>query len=202
MPVDLLEPWFLLTALAIIVIPTWWNLTARLEYKTRFLTRLCCGRAHQGAYTLAALIFLVSSLRTWLFQVAVARQHQWPSLGFAGNVALDAAAYIFLATGAILVAGAYYRLGILHTYLADYFGLLMQERVTGFPYDVLDDPMYIGSTLLYLGDAVLARSAIGLLLTVLIGTTYWVATHFFEGPFTAHIYTEAARANAKGKRQD
>jgi len=44
-------------------------------------------------------------------------------------------------------------LGITGTYLGDYFGILMKERITGFPFNVTDDPMYNGGTLLFLGYA-------------------------------------------------
>lgn len=46
-----------------------------------------------------------------------------------------------------------FRLGITGTYLGDYFGILMKERVTGFPFNVTDDPMYNGGSLLFLGYA-------------------------------------------------
>jgi len=42
-------------------------------------------------------------------------------------------------------------LGITGTYLGDYFGILMDARVTGFPFNVLENPMYIGSTMNFLG---------------------------------------------------
>lgn len=34
-----------------------------------------------------------------------------------------------------------WRLGVVGTYLGDYFGILMEERVTAFPFNVMDDPM-------------------------------------------------------------
>ncbi len=55
--------------------------------------------------------------------------------------------------GAAMVGGAYWRLGVTGTYLGDYFGILMKARVTGFPFTVLDNPMYMGSTILFLAQA-------------------------------------------------
>lgn len=37
----------------------------------------------------------------------------------------------------------------------DYFGILMEARVTRFPFSVLDNPMYWGSTAVYLGWALM-----------------------------------------------
>lgn len=41
------------------------------------------------------------------------------------------------------------------TYLGDYFGILMSARVTGFPFNLFSDPMYVGSTFAFLGGAIL-----------------------------------------------
>lgn len=38
--------------------------------------------------------------------------------------------------------------------LGDYFGILMDERVTSFPFSVNDDPMYNGTVLIFLGTAI------------------------------------------------
>jgi methylene-fatty-acyl-phospholipid synthase len=45
-------------------------------------------------------------------------------------------------------------LGITGTFLGDYFGILMKEKVTGFPFNITNDPMYNGSSLLFLADAI------------------------------------------------
>lgn len=37
----------------------------------------------------------------------------------------------------------------------DYFGILMEARVTTFPFNILDNPMYWGSTANYLGWAIM-----------------------------------------------
>ncbi|KAJ8362824.1 hypothetical protein SKAU_G00116550 [Synaphobranchus kaupii] len=37
----------------------------------------------------------------------------------------------------------------------DYFGILMEQKVTGFPFNVMENPMYWGSTANYLGHALI-----------------------------------------------
>ena len=44
-------------------------------------------------------------------------------------------------------------LGVTGTYLGDYFGILMDKMVTGFPFNILDNPMYIGSTMCFLAHS-------------------------------------------------
>ena len=73
--------------------------------------------------------------------------------------------------------------------MGDYFGVLLSERVTGFPFNIVDDPMYWGSSLVYLGIALNHASVVGLLLTACIGLSYVIGM-YFEEPFTAKIYTE------------
>lgn len=54
-------------------------------------------------------------------------------------------------------------LGITGTYLGDYFGILMDDIVTGFPFNVMGDPMYWGSSMCFVGVAL-----------------WWVAFFFFS----------------------
>jgi phosphatidylethanolamine N-methyltransferase len=73
-----------------------------------------------------------------------------------------------------------YALGITGTYLGDYFGILMNERVTTFPFNVTDAPMYYGSTMSFLGTAILYGKPAGLLLTAEVLVVYLAALRFEE----------------------
>ena len=75
----------------------------------------------------------------------------------------------------------------------------MSEPVTGFPFNVTDNPMYDGSTLLFIGNSIVGKvSPAGLLLTALVFVTYKVACRF-EEPFTAMIYEEKEK-NEKNEK--
>lgn len=37
--------------------------------------------------------------------------------------------------------------------IGDYFGILMDERVTSFPFNVNENPMYNGTVMIFLGTA-------------------------------------------------
>lgn len=80
-------------------------------------------------------------------------------------------------------------LGITGTYLGDYFGILMDDMVTGFPFNVTDAPMYYGSTMSFLGSALWLGKPAGIVLTALVHLVYQAAL-FFEDPFTASIYAK------------
>ena len=89
-------------------------------------------------------------------------------------------AYTMLACGNILVLSSMWTLGITGTYLGDYFGILMDHRVTAFPFNVTDAPMYYGSTLSFLGSAILYGKPAGIVLTLEVLAVYLVALRFEE----------------------
>lgn len=42
---------------------------------------------------------------------------------------------------------------VLSSTAGDYFGILKDSRVTGFPFNICENPMYTGCTLSFLGTA-------------------------------------------------
>ncbi|XP_029784770.1 phosphatidylethanolamine N-methyltransferase isoform X4 [Suricata suricatta] len=60
-----------------------------------------------------------------------------------------------LGIGSTFVLSSFFALGFTGTFLGDYFGILMEARVTTFPFNILDNPMYWGSTANYLGWAII-----------------------------------------------
>jgi phosphatidylethanolamine/phosphatidyl-N-methylethanolamine N-methyltransferase len=60
---------------------------------------------------------------------------------------------VLFAVGQTFVITSTWALGITGTFLGDYFGILMDHRVEGFPFNVLRDPMYVGSTMCFAATA-------------------------------------------------
>lgn len=71
-----------------------------------------------------------------------------------------------------------YALGVTGTFLGDYFGILMDKRVEGFPFNVLRNPMYVGSTLSFAAVSLWYESPAGLLLTAYVYVVYLIALRF------------------------
>lgn len=92
-------------------------------------------------------------------------------------------------------------LGVTGTYLGDYFGILMDDMVTGFPFNVCSAPMYYGSTMSFLGTAILFGKPAGVLLTAEVLVVYLIALRF-EDPFTGAIYAKRAKAQEKGGKKE
>ena len=103
-----------------------------------------------------------------------------PTLSALASPAAQMTAYALIAGGNVLVLSSMWALGITGTYLGDYFGILMDHRVETFPFNVTGAPMYYGSTLSFLGTALLYAKPAGFLLTLEVLTIYLVALRFEE----------------------
>lgn len=164
-----------------------WNISARLEYKTKLLSRIF-GSAKVGCYVLAAVTFLIGLTRNLVVIIAVTRQLSLEEyLGGSTVNYMKIIGTLFVIAGLTLTISSMVRLGITGTYLGDYFGMLKSSRVTAFPYNIVDNPMYVGSTMAFFGLAVCMMSPVGFLLTIYIWLVYNIAL-FFEEPFTTKIY--------------
>jgi len=76
----------------------------------------------------------------------------------------------------------------------------MDKMVTGFPFNVTKSPMYYGSTMSFLGTALLFGKPAGILLTAEVLLVYLVALRF-EDPFTGEIYAKRERERRKAGKK-
>lgn len=179
-----------LTACVIVMInPLFWNLVSRFEYKTRAVSSTL-GGPKRGCTALAICILSLNYVRTTMFHTTVDEYGMWEPLH---NEFVESLGYVTVVIGAILVISSSWRLGFFCSFMGDYFGILLKSKVTGFPFNVVSDPMYVGSALVYLGLALQHASVVGLILTACIGISYAIAVQF-EGPFTTKIYQETNKA--------
>lgn len=143
------------------------------EYRKHYLARLF-GGPYYGCYFLAAVIFSIGIYRDHVFQVALEDQP------FYGAVHQPVLGGVLFAIGSVLVLSSMWALGLTGTYLGDYFGILMDAPVTGFPFNVTGSPMYWGSTMNFLGVALYKGKVAGLLLTAEVFLVYWLALKWEE----------------------
>lgn len=144
-----------------------------VEYKTHFLTKLF-GSPYYGCYALAITIFSLGLIRDHFYNNALGTQPLYPP------VEQPWLGYALLAVGNTLVLSSLWALGVTGTYLGDYFGILMDHKVEGFPFNVTGAPMYWGSTCSFLGWAFVRGRLAGILLTVLVFFMYLGAIQFEE----------------------
>ncbi|KAM0217326.1 hypothetical protein ACHAQI_002197 [Fusarium lateritium] len=166
------------------------------KYHNKVLTKLFGGNSQVGCYALAATIFSLGMVRDFIYKNAIAEQPTHPALV---NEYIQAAAATLFVIGNVLVVSSTWRLGITGTFLGDYFGILMDEMVTGFPFNVTGSPMYTGSTCSFLATALWYGKPAGVLLTLWVHFVYKIALGF-EDPFTSGIYAKRERERAAGKK--
>lgn len=195
--VDLNKRSLLVSALSICFNPMFWNFAARQEYRNKLLTNAFGGNSRLACYALAGTIFSLGIFRDLLYERALRNQPTYAPLQ---NFACEALAYALLVAGNVLVLSSMWALGVTGTYLGDYFGILMDGRVTSFPFNVTDAPMYYGSTLSFLGTALLYAKPAGFLLTALVFVAYKLALAY-EDPFTAEIYAKRDRERRAGGKK-
>uniref|UniRef100_A0A1A7Y9W6 Phosphatidylethanolamine N-methyltransferase n=1 Tax=Iconisemion striatum TaxID=60296 RepID=A0A1A7Y9W6_9TELE len=186
--VNVLDPGFCVSVFAIVFNPLFWNVVARWEHRTRGLSRLF-GGPYVACYSLGFVIILLNVFRSHSMTVVMKSQARWSMME---RTDVFYAGITLIVLGTVLVVSSFLALGFTGTFLGDYFGILMDEKVTGFPFNITDNPMYWGSTANYLGLALIGSSPVGLVLTSMVAAAYKVAINF-EGPFTEQIYQQRSQ---------
>ncbi|EFE40890.1 hypothetical protein TRV_04355 [Trichophyton verrucosum HKI 0517] len=224
--IDLSQPSLVLSAVTIAFNPLFWNNhpdilshAGHLEYNNHFLTKLFSGNKYNGCYFLAVTIFSLGIIRDHLYNDALKNQPYF------APVHQQYLAYGLFATGNVLVLSSMWALGITGTYLGDYFGILMDAPVTGFPFNITSAPMYWGSTMSFLAVALYHGKPAGLLLTAEVFICYKIAclweeyvskllfmylcilfllvlyaNHRHCRPFTEEIYSKRDRERSAAKK--
>ncbi|KAI7830449.1 phospholipid methyltransferase-domain-containing protein, partial [Gamsiella multidivaricata] len=185
--------WF--SVASIIFNPTFWNIVARKEYRSKFITRIFNGNGLYGCYALAATIFTLGLIRDAIFKNAIDHQPQAKCMD---QLPIQALGVLLFAVGNIFVLSSMWVLGVTGTYLGDYFGILMDERVTSFPFNVNENPMYNGTVMIFLGTSIWSLSPAGIYLSCIVHFVYRIALKF-EGPFTTKIYSKREEERAAAK---
>jgi phosphatidylethanolamine N-methyltransferase len=175
------------TCCIIVLCPLLWNILARLIHM--FLPKnTSTSTRYLICYSLMLWIFSLSSYRDYLIRKTIQNQPKLIMTEDYSNFLESIAIGIFL-LGQLFVLSSFYKLGITGTFLGDYCGILMNAPVTTFPFNILNNPMYIGSTLSFFALALYYMSPVGILLTIEVYLVYQIAL-LFEEPYTKRIYEQ------------
>ena len=173
---NLKNPLILLSGLHIIVNVLYWNITSLIQYKTNFFSNLF-GNKKKAVYIHTFLIFSFGLSRDFLYKYVVNTSSIFSLID---NQYMTYLGYMILLIGTTLVISATYKLGIVGTFNGDAYGFLLPSIITSFPFNLFNAPMYLGSTLNFLGYALIKKSLVGLVLTIVVGMTYYFGTFFEE----------------------
>ena len=171
------NPLLWLSALHIIFNVSYWNITSRIQYKTKYFSNLF-GNKKFAVYAHTVLVFSFGLSRDYLYKYVVnTSKNCFPLID---NQYTTYLGYLLLLVGMILVLSATYKLGIIGTFNGDAYGFLLPSIITSFPFNLFNAPMYLGSTLNFLGYAILKGSMTGLFLTLFVALAYFCGTFFEE----------------------
>ncbi|KAJ3306851.1 Phosphatidyl-N-methylethanolamine N-methyltransferase [Kappamyces sp. JEL0829] len=183
-----------ISAFSILFSPLYWNVVARNEYRNK-TWRSVFGTKELACSVFSASVFTLGLVRDYVYTLAILDQPHGPeAFPLMACPEMVAFSYVITTIGAMFVFFSMKGLGIHGTYLGDYFGILKTERITDFPFNVVENPMYIGSTMCFLGTAVWHCSPTGIILSVWVFVTYMFFAVLFEEGFTNMIYSNAAKA--------
>ena len=173
---ELKNPLVFLLVLHIIFNVFFWNFTSRIEYRTKFFSNLF-GNKKVALYINSLFIFSFGLSRDFLYKYVV---NSSSIFSLIDNQYMTYLGYMILLMGTTLVIAATYKLGIVGTFNGDAYGFLLPSIITSFPFNLFNAPMYLGSTLNFLGYALIKKSFVGLVLTILVAVAYYCGTFFEE----------------------
>lgn len=142
---------FALAVIATMIPVLVWNTIGPFQYYTGIISRLTI-KPIIGVYLSAATIGFLSVMRSALFIQAMRSQVTLEEMDTPFFHVLGGVIGVF---GLAMFLGAYYKLGMTGTYLGDYFGIMRKEKITSFPFSIMNNPMYDGQSMIHLAQAIL-----------------------------------------------
>jgi len=170
------NPFLWFSAMHILFNVLYWNITSTIQYKTKIFTKLF-GDKKKAVYIHTIIVFSFGLSRDYLYKYVVNTSNILPIID---NQYMTFLGYLLLLMGNILVLSATYKLGIIGTFNGDAYGFLLPSIITSFPFNIFNAPMYLGSTLNFLGYAMIKKSITGFFLTILVAIAYVCGTFFEE----------------------
>ncbi|MCQ2818750.1 MAG: phosphatidylethanolamine N-methyltransferase family protein [archaeon] len=177
--------------------PTIWNILACIEYRFHGLTKLWCGHKRFAICMHIIFVFCIGVSRDLLYKYVLEHQFQLEG-GIWDSPIITMIGYAFYAVGITFVLGSTYQLGIFGTYHGDCFGYLLPGKITAFPFNITGSPMYDGSTLNFIGHAILYRAPVGLIIAAFVYLCYQVSC-IYEDAVCTEIYANADKEKNKKK---
>jgi methylene-fatty-acyl-phospholipid synthase len=183
--IDLTDHYFYICAFLIALCPILYNLLARVEYFYKSISKLFGGDKKKANNWYSFFMMLVGLARNYFYYLTLNSQPTF-SYGQLNQMVFTSGVFIS-AFGLALIIASVFRLGVGGVYYSDYFDLKMDFTVNVFPYNIVKDPLYVGTTLCFFSYAILKGSPAGFFLTVLVSYMYLVALRF-EDEMLKYLY--------------
>ncbi len=187
--IDFTESRFIHTMLYSLLCMSLWTVLPNLQFKYNLLSKLVGNDHSKAADFLAYVIIYSGCSRNYAFIEALSNNIK---IDFGNwSYVLLTIGYILIIIGLVLVAFSFYRLGLRGMYFGDYFGFLFKEKIVSFPYDILENPQYVGTCCFFTGLSLTHYSPAGLFLTLFINANY-TFLNYFEASNLAVFYPNSA----------
>ncbi|ORZ32476.1 phospholipid methyltransferase family protein [Catenaria anguillulae PL171] len=174
-----------------------YNVTAQIEYNTRIFTKAI---GKNAIYFYAVYLILSALARDYVIDLAMVQDAG--SLVLFPTTIAQSLGYSLFAAGILINLWTLKALGIKNMYNGDSFGFLMDEIVTGGPYQYWNDPQYVGTSFACLGYAIVYQSAAGYALAAIMWVVFQISVKFIEGPHLTRIYANRAKEDAKKTKKE
>ena len=184
-----------------IACPLFWSIGGRIEYHTKIFSKIFQGNSKYANNVFAGIAIILSIFRNYYLVKSLIISPRIYLQSIDAEIIITSIAVLIFLIGCSFVFGAYYRLGISGTYYGDHFGIVMDEKIESFPFNVTDHPMYNGAITIYLGFVVYFRSVTGILLLAVLFGMYKFA-EYAEDPMTDKIYGNKEKEGEKQKEKE
>ncbi len=196
--INFTEERFIDTILHTVFCAVIWTILLHLQFKYNLLTRLVGNDGGKAADFLAYIIIYSGCTRNYAFSEALTNNHKF-HLGL-WDYLIIGIGYSLIVFGLVLIAFSFYRLGLRGMYFGDHFGFLFKEKVISFPYNIFENPQYIGSCSFFYGMALSHLSPAGICLSLLINSSYYVL-NYFESKKLAIFYPPEENKTKENKQE-
>lgn len=147
-----------------------WIVFPHLQFKYKLISRLFGNDLGRACDFLAYYLMYIGTIRNHVFNEAIDRNLHIEYGKF--EIPLVTISFPMMAIGLVLIFGSFYRLKMRNMYFGDHFGFLFEEKITSFPYNYVDNPQYVGTTLFFLGYSVFKHSPAGMFISLVIFVLY------------------------------
>ena len=194
--VDFQEPKFQETIVYSFICFLGWVILPHLQLKYKLISKLFGNNERIALDFVTYFLIYVGTIRNQHFNEAISNNIKIEYGAF--EIPIMIWSVLSMIWGLILIAGSFYRLGMVNMYFGDHFGFRMKHRITEFPYNLYDNVQYVGTSFFFSGYSLFYHSPAGIVLTFIVYILYKVL-NIFESRNLKEIYGETDQSSCKKK---
>jgi methylene-fatty-acyl-phospholipid synthase len=176
-----------------------WGILPHLQHKHKLISSLFSGNKEISADFLAFILIHIGTFRNYAFFEALLSNKRFDYGEY--NIISTIFGVIFLCIGSLFWLTSLWKLGLRGSYFGDHFGFILKKKIESFPFNILENPQYNGSKLFLLGQSIIMRSLIGVILTLFISFLYSFVFFVFEKKNMNTIYSSSNNSGDNNEKE-